>query len=92
MNAATFDTLKFAKRLKDAGIPEEQAEAQTEALASAFETKLEEVATRADLRELDLKMETQLLKINAQLLVLKWMVGVMLAGVVSLIMKAFLIP
>ena len=84
MNAITFDTLKFAKRLKESGIPPEQAEAQAEALADAFETSSKEVATKADLRELELK-------ITNQLTLLKWMVGIMLAGVVSLVMKTFFV-
>lgn len=84
MNATAIDTLRFAKRLKEAGVPDEQAEAQAEALAEAFETSHEALATKNDLRELELK-------INAQLMLLKWMTGILLAGVLSLVMKAFFI-
>jgi archaellum component FlaC len=41
MTATTFDTLMYAKKLKEAGVPEKQAEAQAEALR-AFEEKIEE--------------------------------------------------
>jgi hypothetical protein len=82
MSVTTFDTLKYSKRLRDAGVPEPQAEAQAEALAAAFDGNREELATKADLRELELR-------IGAQLLLLKWMTGIMLAGVLSLVMKAF---
>ena len=33
MSAVAFDTLKYSKRLKDAGVPEKQAEVEAEALA-----------------------------------------------------------
>jgi len=38
---------------------------------------------------LDLKLEQGLSPIRAELLVVKWMMGVLLAGVLSLILKAF---
>ncbi|PZN70536.1 MAG: hypothetical protein DM484_28325 [Candidatus Methylumidiphilus alinenensis] len=49
MATIAFDTLKYAKRLKDAGIPEKQAEAEAEALAEALEVNLKELATKDDL-------------------------------------------
>jgi hypothetical protein len=44
----TFDTLKFANRLKEAGVPTKQAECQAELMA---ETINSELATKKDLRE-----------------------------------------
>ncbi len=38
MAAVAFDTLKFARRLKEAGVPDKQAEAQAEVMAEAFDT------------------------------------------------------
>ncbi|ODS30277.1 MAG: hypothetical protein SCARUB_04620 [Candidatus Scalindua rubra] len=82
MSTITFDTLAYAKKLKSVGFTEEQAEAQAEAqkemLSEVLETTL---ATKSDIDRLD-----------KQIVVLKWMMGVMLAGVVSLVMKAFFIP
>ena len=40
MTTATFDTLKFANRLKVAGVPDKQAEAEAEALSEALEINL----------------------------------------------------
>jgi hypothetical protein len=91
MHAMAIDTLKFAKHLKDAGVPEVQAEAQAEALVEAFDRSHEELATKADLRELALKINAQMLKVNAEQQQLKWMIGILLAGVLSLVMKAFFI-
>jgi len=57
MATVTFDTLKFANRLKNAGIPSVHAEAEADALSEVFETNLSELATKEDLhheiRELD---------------------------------------
>lgn len=84
MSVTTFDTLKFAKRLKVAGMSDEQAEVLSEAFIEAQKTQVETLATKSDLRELELR-------INAQLQLLKWIIGFMLAGVLSLILKAFFI-
>jgi hypothetical protein len=45
-----LDTLAYARRLKQAGVPDAQAEAQAEALAAALD---EQVVTRRDLLELE---------------------------------------
>jgi len=50
MSTLTFDTLKFANRLKTAGVPAVQAETEADALAEVFETNLSELATKEDLR------------------------------------------
>jgi hypothetical protein len=49
MATIAFDTLKFSKRLKDAGVPERQAEAEAEALAEVLEVNLKDLATKEDL-------------------------------------------
>nr|WP_269665271.1 DUF1640 domain-containing protein [Xylella taiwanensis] len=90
---AAFDTLSFANQLKNAGVPPAHAEAQAEALAEVFETHLQQLATKADLRELELKLESKIDKgfaeIKGEMLLLKWMFGVLVAGVATLIAKAF---
>ncbi|MGH8610851.1 MAG: hypothetical protein ACREYF_02090 [Gammaproteobacteria bacterium] len=48
MNAIAFDTLKFAKRLKEAGFTEQQAEALASAEAEFIEQNL---ATKRDILE-----------------------------------------
>ena len=49
MNTLTFGTLKYANRLKKAGVPPEQAEEQASALSEAFEVNLKELATKGNL-------------------------------------------
>lgn len=66
MASIAFDTLKFADRLKQAGIPAAQAEAEAHAIAEALTTS--DIATKTDLLEL---------KID----IIKWMVGLALAQI-----------
>jgi hypothetical protein len=64
MSSITFDTLKFANRLKEAGVPVAQAEAEASALAEALGST--DVATKHDLAEMKFEL-------------LKWIVGLALA-------------
>lgn len=52
-----FDTLGFANKLKQAGVPEKQAEIHAEAMA---ELVTEQLATKQDLRELELRIVVKL--------------------------------
>ena len=90
MTAITFDTLAYVKTLREAGVPEPQAEAQAGALAEALRqnmgepaTKTDlrelELATRADLRELELRLDARLEAMKGDLL--KWVIGLFIAQV-----------
>ena len=46
MAAIAFDTLKAARRLKEVGVPEAQAEAQAELMAEAFVFNMDALVTR----------------------------------------------
>ena len=65
-----FDTLRFVRRLQDVGVPEEQAEAFSEAIRDVQEARLETLATKADLREVkqELKSDIQALESSIQTL------------------------
>ena len=52
-----FDTLVYARRLKGAGVSDEQAEVQAEALAAVV---TDVVATKQDLRELEYRLTIRL--------------------------------
>ena len=79
MTTITFDTLKFVEKLKSAGIAEEHAKAEAEALVTAFSEAMDaQLATKADINRLE-----------RELLVVKWMVGLVLGGIVTLMLKAF---
>ncbi len=89
MAAVSFDTLKFAETLKDSGFDETQAKGMANAIQEAQATHLEELATKADIREVKGEIEAVELRLNAQLLLLKWMLGAIIAGVLSLVLKTF---
>jgi hypothetical protein len=75
--AFAFDTLGYAKHLRDAGVPQDQAEAHAEA---ARQFIMAELATRYDLdvlrRELETKIDTLSLRLTVRM-------GVMLAAGVA---------
>ncbi|SJM94970.1 conserved hypothetical protein [Crenothrix polyspora] len=75
MATITFDTLKFVERLIAGGVPEAQAEALATAFSEAMDSQL---ATKSDINRLE-----------RELIVLKWMVGLVLGGILTLILKAF---
>ncbi|MGZ8908343.1 MAG: DUF1640 domain-containing protein [Methylobacter sp.] len=79
MATITFDTLKFVEKLKAGGVPEDQAKAEAEALVTAFSEAMDsQLATKSDTN-----------RIERELLVIKWMVGLVLGGILTLILKAF---
>lgn len=87
MATVSFDTHKFVRRLRDAGMPESQAEALAEAQRDAFAQTLDaQLATKADVGRIELK----LVEHDGELKLIKWMLGLLLAGVLALVLKAFL--
>ena len=89
MTAMTFDTLKYANRLKAAGVPGEQAEAMAEVQADVFDRNLEELATKRDLKDLELRMVADMAKIHGELSTIRWGIAVIVGGVMALVLKTF---
>ncbi len=50
MTTVTFDTLKFANRLKSAGVAAAHAEAEAEALAEVFDPAGRDLVTKDDIK------------------------------------------
>ena len=69
MSTLTFDTLKFANRLKAAGVPDKQAEAEAEILGEALEVNLKSLVTEDALRR--------------ELLLLEQWVTIKLGGIIA---------
>lgn len=73
MTALTFDTLKFARRLKEAGMDPRLAEEQAEALAEALEANLENLATKADIaylrKDMQLMEQRLIIKLGSMMVV-----------------------
>ncbi len=83
MTTLTFDTHDFVKRLKGAGFSEEQAEVLTELQKATVSNTLEQarheydlddLATKRDLKELELIMRKDMAENKADLI--RWVVGV----------------
>ena len=79
-----FDTLKFIKRLKAAGLAEDQAEALSEAFKESQGNTLEDLATKPDLKTLEISL-------NGEIRLMKWMLGFVLAGIAALVLKSFFV-
>jgi CHASE3 domain sensor protein len=89
MTTITFDTLDLVDKLKTAGIPQAQAEAVVRVIAEAQDG----LVTKHDLTEVknEIKAEINVRfeRIDGELKLNRWMLGVLLAGVISLVLKAF---
>lgn len=91
MAAVMFDTYKFVDKLEKAGVAPEQAKAEVEALSAALSEALDsQLTTKSDLNKLEKELKSDINRLEKELIVLKWMVGLVLGGIVTLIMKAFI--
>ena len=83
MTTITFDTLKLARRLEEAGMDRNLAEAQAEALTEAMDTGAEHLATKEDIYRLEREMAAMKTDI------IKWNTGTLIAatGMFALIVK-----
>ena len=89
MTTITFDTLELVDKLKTAGIPQEQAEAVVRVISEAQDG----LVTKHDLteakNEIKADMNVRFERIDGELKLNRWMLGVLLAGVISLVLKTF---
>ena len=92
MVAITFDTLKYANRLKAAGAESRIAEAEAEALAEVFELNLKEIATRDDLKQMEErlieKMDDRFSQLDARFLQLEQRMIIKLGGLMVVAISA----
>ena len=87
MAAIAFDTLKFARRLKEAGVPEKQAEVQAEAMADAFVHNMDALVTRD---YLDARFETLSAELKGEFRLIYWMLAVAIASTVIPVLTSLL--
>jgi hypothetical protein len=84
--AIQFDTLRYVEKLRLAGVPEAQAKAEAEALSTALgESASGSLASKDDITNIKIEMAD----IKSELKLLRWMVVTIVAGVLSLVVKAF---
>jgi len=82
MSTVTFDTHQLIRELREADFTEKQAEAVVRIIARSQDG----LVTR---EHFDLKTDVLRAEINGKFTLLQWMIGILLAGVMSLILKAF---
>jgi hypothetical protein len=90
MAITTFDTLKFVRRLQEAGVPAPQAEAQAEVLTEAFTVNLDALVTKDYLAarfaeqnaRIDTRFAEQQAHMDTNFRVLFWIQGILVAGIV----------
>ncbi|MEO5332383.1 MAG: CCDC90 family protein [Magnetococcus sp. YQC-5] len=86
----TFDTLKYANRLKAVGVPDKQAEAMAEVQAEVFEKNLEALATKGDIAEIKSKLRELRLEVMAEMRLNRWMLALVVAATVLPALKALI--
>lgn len=90
MTTLTFDTHDFINRLESAGVSREQAEVQVALQKEIHSTRIDQLTTKGDLRELDLKIESRLVAIDSELKLVKWMLALIIVVTVIPILKSLL--
>jgi hypothetical protein len=80
MSTITFDTHLFVRRLKEAGFDEKQAESLSEAMRAAIDES--ELVTKKD-------FQIELAPIKADLNLLKWMIGALIAMTIANFAKQY---
>jgi hypothetical protein len=81
----TFDTLKLARKLHDAGFSTEQAESLVEALADSRD----ETATKHDIDLVRRDLEGVRQELKADVRPSLWMLGVLVAANVALLIRVY---
>jgi hypothetical protein len=87
MAAITFDTHKFVRKLRSAGFEEAQAEAVADAFADAQGES--DLVTKRDISELRRDIDVRFERLDGELKLNRWMLGILIAGVMSLVLKSF---
>ena len=90
MATTAINTLRYARRLKDAGVPADQAEAMADAIGSEL---VDHLATKADLDAATAMSKADLnaavSRLEGSLRLLQWMLGFTLAFVVAIAWRVF---
>ena len=87
MNAITFDTHKFVRKLQESGFDEKQAEGLTDAMRAVIDESA--LVTQRDLREMELRMDTRFESVKGDLSLIKWMMGALIAMAIANFSKQF---
>nr|VFK68148.1 MAG: hypothetical protein BECKUNK1418G_GA0071005_12025 [Candidatus Kentron sp. UNK]VFK73404.1 MAG: hypothetical protein BECKUNK1418H_GA0071006_11975 [Candidatus Kentron sp. UNK] len=88
MSAITFDTQEYVESLTGAEVPEPQAKAHGKALRSVMASQ--ELATKADVRELKTELKAEIAVIQGELGVFRWLFGLLIGLNCAILFKLFL--
>jgi len=67
VSSLAFDSLRFARRLREAGVPDQQAEAQAELMAEAFGFYVDNLVTKDYLDVRLSELDTRLQEMDARI-------------------------
>ncbi len=84
MSSITFDTLKFSKKLKEAGVPDIQADVQAEAMAELVEERL---TTKQDLQMMESELKHEIRTMEMRLTIRLGSMMVVAVGVIAALVK-----
>ena len=87
MAAITFDTHKFVRKLRTAGFEEAQAEAVADAFSEALGES--DLVTKRDISELRRDIDVRFERLDGELKLNRWMLGILISGVMSLVLNSF---
>ncbi|MDD5229141.1 MAG: hypothetical protein PHN45_04345 [Methylococcales bacterium] len=86
MSAIPFDTHEFYVELVQSGLPEKTATALTKAVTQIEQAKLDDLVTKGDLRELELKLSMQIEKSRADVTTLIVRLGFLQTGLITAVL------
>jgi hypothetical protein len=94
MASITFDTHKLVRKLREAGFDERLAEGISEALKDIevgqdLATRRDIELVRQDVREHELRNDAKFEEVKGDMKAVKWMLRVIVAGVMALILKQY---
>ena len=101
MSAITFDTYKFITELESSGVPHAQAEAMLKvqqqiiehSIGNTLATKADldklERATKTDLDKVERKLSDEIKDVKSDIHLMKWMLSLIIGGILMLVLKAF---
>ena len=78
-----LDTLEIAKRLRNAGFSEPQAEAVTGVLRDARDADLSQLATKTDLSQLEAKLTSEIGSLRLEMEILRRDLTIRLGGMIA---------
>jgi predicted RNA-binding protein associated with RNAse of E/G family len=88
MSSIAFDTLKYVRRLKEAGVPEQQAEAEAEALAEVLDAQGKGLVTATDLHDALDPVRQDIGDLRSDMRLIKWMLALVIITTVVPALKS----